>query len=161
MGISFDASEILEMAIEIERNGQKFYKKAAQIVKDSKTKQFMFDVADMEVQHEKTFRQMKETLSRKEIKVFDPDNEASLYLQAMADGNVFDLKADLSSKLTAGQSIDEIFKLAIQAEKDSIIYYIGLEDYVEDETDKKKVDEIIEEERGHILALYQHLNQYK
>ena len=159
MGISFDASEILEMAIEIERNGQKFYKKAAQIVKDSKTKQFMLDVADMEVQHEKTFRQMKESLSRKETKVFDPDNEATAYLQAMADGNVFDVKTDLSSKLSGRETVEQIFKIAIQAEKDSIIYYIGLEDYVEDETDKKKVDEIIIEERGHILALYQHLNQ--
>jgi rubrerythrin len=161
MSITFNVSEILEMAIEIERNGQKFYKKAAQIVADSNVKKFLLDIADMEVRHEKIFREMKEQLSESQVKVFDPDNEASLYLQAMADGNVFDLKTDLSSKLTAKEPVDRIFKMAVQAEKDSIVYYVGLEDYVDKKEDKEKVDKIIEEEKGHIIALYNQLRQYK
>lgn len=160
MGVTFDAADMLEMAIEIERNGQKFYKKAAQIVKDAKTKLFLLDIADMEAEHEKTFQKMKETLPLKEKRIVDPDNEASLYLQAMADGNVFDMRTDLSNKLAGRETIEEIFKMAIGAEKDSIIYYIGIEDYTEDEEDKKKVDKIIEEERGHILALYENLKKY-
>jgi rubrerythrin len=161
MSITFNVSEILEMAIEIERNGQKFYKKAAQIVAGSDVKKFLLDIADMEVRHEKIFREMKEQITEKEVKVFDPDNEASLYLQAMADGNVFDLKTDLSRKLTGKESVDQIFRMAVQAEKDSIVYYVGLEDYVDDKGAKEKVDKIIEEEKGHIIALYNQLRQYK
>ena len=159
MGVVFDASDILEIAIEIEKNGQKFYKKAAGIVKDSRTKQFLIELADMEKEHEDTFRQMMETLPAQETRVLDPDNEASLYLQAMADGNVFDVKKDLSNILAGRETAEQIFKIAIQAEKDSIIYYIGLEDFMADEEDKKRVDTIIEEERGHILELYKQLKE--
>jgi rubrerythrin len=161
MSLTFNVSEILEMAIEIERNGQKFYKKAAQIVADSNVKKFLLDIADMEVRHEKIFREMKEQLAEKQVAVFDPDNEASLYLQAMADGNVFDLKTDLSRKLTGKEPVDQIFRMAVQAEKDSIVYYVGLEDYVDGKESKEKVDKIIEEEKGHIIALYNQLRQYK
>jgi rubrerythrin len=161
MSITFNVSEILEMAIEIERNGQKFYKKAAQIVGSSNVKKFLLDIADMEVRHEKIFREMKEQLAEKQVAVFDPDNEASLYLQAMADGNVFDLKTDLSRKLTGKEPVDQIFKMAVQAEKDSIVYYVGLEDYVDGKENKEKVDKIIEEEKGHIIALYNQLRLYK
>ncbi len=159
MGVTFDASDILEIAVEIERNGQKFYKKAAGIVKDSKTKQFLTELADMEKEHEETFRKMMEDLPENETKVLDPDNEASRYLQAMADGNIFDVKKDLSMMLEGRESAEQIFKIAIQAEKDSIIYYIGLEDFMVDEEDKRKVDKIIEEERSHIMALYERLKE--
>jgi rubrerythrin len=161
MSITFNASEILEMAIEIERNGQKFYKKAAQTIGSPDIKRFLLDLADMELKHERIFREMKEQITEKEAAVFDPDNEALLYLQTMADGNVFDLKTDLSKKLTGKQTVEQIFKMAIQIEKDSIVYYIGLEEYVDQKEDKEKVDRIIDEERGHIIALYQHLGQYK
>jgi rubrerythrin len=161
MSITFNASEILEMAVEIERNGQNFYKRAAQIVGNPEVKEFLLDLANMEVKHEKIFREMKEELAKKEVSVPDPDNEASLYLQAMADENVFDLRTDLSKKLQGKETIEQIFKMAVHVEKDSIAYYVGMKDYVDENDDKEKVNRIIKEERGHIFALYQHLKQYK
>ncbi len=159
MGVTFDASDILEIAVEIERNGQKFYKKAASMIKDSDTNQFLTELADMEKEHEETFRKMIETLPVSQTNILDPDNDASRYLQAMADGNVFDVKKDLSKMLAGQESLEEIFKMAINAEKDSIIYYIGLEDFMVDEEDKKRVDKIIEEERKHVLDLYERLKE--
>ena len=47
MSITFNANEIFEMAEEIERNGAKFYRKAAQNTSDNQTKQMLLDMADM------------------------------------------------------------------------------------------------------------------
>ena len=162
MGISFNPSEILEMAVQIERNGQKFYKKAAKILKEPDVKQFLLDLAEMEAKHEKIFKDMKAQLteSEKQVNVFDPDNEAVLYLQAMADGHVFQPNEDISAKLTGNESLMQIFKMAIQAEKDSIVFYIGLKDYVPDAASQKKVQKIIEEEKNHIVVLNDHLKLY-
>ena len=63
MGNTFNAGEIFEMAMEIERNGAKFYRKAAH-GEAGKTSRFMLlRLADMEVQHERTFAAMRDMLT--------------------------------------------------------------------------------------------------
>jgi rubrerythrin len=162
MSLTFNAEEILQMAIQVEKNGQKFYRKAAGLIANPKTKQFLLDLAAMEAQHEKVFTIMKLEItdSEKETNIFDPDNEASLYLQAMADGHVFNAKQDISEKLTGKESVEQIFTMAIQVEKDSIIFYIGLKDYVARFAGQDKVQNVIEEEKKHIVFLNQHLKEY-
>jgi len=71
----------------------------------------------------------------------------------MADGHVFDLKKDPSSELTGTESVEDILKLAIEAEKDSIVFYLGLKDFVSVRAGKDKVEAIIKEEMGHIVVL--------
>lgn len=155
MSITFNAFEIFEMAEQIERNGVKFYRKAAKGVSDKDTRQMLLDLATMEAEHEETFAGMRKQLSdeERELRVFDPDNEIVLYLQAMADGHVFDLKKDPSSELTGTESVEDILKLAIEAEKDSIVFYLGLKDFVPVRAGKDKVEAIIKEEMGHIVVL--------
>ena len=155
MGITFNAFEIFEMAEQIERNGVKFYRKAAEIFTDRDISQTLLALADMEVEHEKTFADMRRQLSSKqpELITFDPENEMALYLQAMVSGHVFDLRQDPSEQLKGTESIEEILKLAINAEKDSIVFYLGLKDFVPVKAGKDKVEAIIKEEMGHIAVL--------
>ena len=56
----------------------------------------LLDLDTMEEQHEKTFDAIRKDLNGgvQLESTFDPDNQAALYLQAMADGVVFDLKKD-------------------------------------------------------------------
>ena len=160
MGITFNAFEIFEMAEQIERNGVKFYRKAAQGISDRQTRQMLEELADMEVEHEKIFAEMRKQLSSEAqmAGVFDPENEMVLYLQAMASGHVFDLRKDPSEQLKGTESIEDILKMAIDAEKDSIVFYLGLKDFVPVKAGKDKVEAIIEEEKGHIAALNQRLS---
>ena len=155
MAITFNADEIFEMAEQIERNGTKFYRRAAEIVSDKDNKKLLLNLAEMEIEHEKTFAQMREQLAGKEKEsiTFDPDNQAALYLQAMADGHVFDVKTDPASLLSDRESFHDILKMAIGAEKDSIAFYIGLKDSVPQPAGKDKVDKIIREEMNHIVLL--------
>ena len=159
MSITFNAFEIFEMAEQIERNGVKFYRKAAQSISDQDVRQTLLDLADMEAEHEETFASMRKQLSdrERELRVFDPENEVALYLQAMANGHVFDLKKDPGEQLTGTETVEDILKLAIDAEKDSIVFYLGLKDFVPAKAGKDRVEAIIKEEMGHIAVLNRRL----
>ena len=163
MNITFNAAEILEMAEEIEINGAKFYRKAAESIDDKKIHQFLLSLAEMEDKHKKTFEDLKNKLSDSEQKpvTFDPDHEAVLYLRAMADGHVFDIKADPSKKLTGNETQEDIFRLALKAERDSIAFYVGLKNFVPAEIGKDKVGDIIAEEMAHIVTINQKMNELK
>jgi rubrerythrin len=163
VSITFNAFEIFEMAEQIERNGVKFYRKAAEGTPDQDIRQTLLELADMEAEHEETFANMRKQISYKERELitFDPENETALYLQAMASGHVFDLKKDPSQQLTGKESTEDILKTAIEAEKDSIVFYLGLKDFVPAETGKDKVEEIIKEEQSHITVLSQKLAALK
>jgi rubrerythrin len=145
----FNAKEILEMAELIEKNGHEFYKKAAEDVKDADIKTFLLDLAEMELKHEVTFQEMKAGLTSKEKAdvVFDPDDEAALYLQALADTRVF------FEKNIDTSSAQEVLKEAITAEKESIVFYLGMRDMVPDDAGKAKINGIITEEMSHIQVI--------
>ncbi len=163
MSITFNAFEIFEMAEQIERNGAKFYRKAAKNISGRNMRQILLDLADMEDEHEKTFADMKKQLSdeARGLRVFDPENELALYLQAMANGHVFDLNKDISQQLKGTESAEEILKLAIDAEKNSIVFYLGLKGFVPVKAGKDKVEAIIKEEMGHIVILTRRLSTVK
>jgi len=163
MAITFNALEIFEIAEKIERNGVRFYRKAAEIFAGRDISQTLLELADMEVEHEETFADMRKQISNKqqELVTFDPENEIALYLQAIADGHVFDLKKDISRQLTGEESIEDVLNMAIQAEKDSIVFYDALEDFVPIEAVKEKIKDIIEEEQGHIVTLSRKLADLK
>jgi rubrerythrin len=153
--LTFNADEIFEIAETIERNGAAFYRKAAKGVSDPKSRQVLLDLSAMELQHEKTFAAMRAGLSEDEraATVFDPDDQAGLYLQALADGKVFDFRADPSQRLTGKEKMGDILRTAIGLEKDSIIFYLGMKSLVSRRAGQVKLDDIVREEMGHIAML--------
>ena len=149
MMYDFNADDIFEMAQQMERNGATFYKTAAAAIDDEQSKEFLLELAEMEVGHEKTFAEMRSTLSDSEIAstVFDPEGESVHYLRALADTRVFfEKEIDTSS-------IEAIFKDAIAAEKDSIVFYLGMREAVPEKLGRSRLDDIIKEEMGHIRML--------
>ena len=87
--------------------------------------------------------------------VFDPEGEAALYLRALADTRVF------FEKEIETVSMRGILKSAIEAEKDSIVFYLGMKEAVPDELGKSRLDGIIKEEMGHIRLLAKELVKHK
>ncbi len=153
MGNEFNANDIFEIAKQIEINGAKFYRDAADQVDGDGHKQFLTELAEMEDSHEQIFADMQKNLSEDETKAltFDPDDENALYLKALADTRVF------FEKEAPGADMKKILTSAIAAEKDSIVFYLGIEEMVAQNAGKSKVDDIIKEEMGHIKLLAEKL----
>lgn len=157
MAYDFNADEIFEMAEQIERNGVKFYKNAADKVEDPAHKDLLIRLSQMEVHHEKIFAQMRAELSdmEKESSTFDPGDETRQYLRALADTRVFfNKKMDLSS-------MKEILKSAVAAEKESIVFYLGMKKMVPPQFGADRLDDIIQEEMDHIVLLSKELAALK
>ena len=161
MGMPFNADEVFEMAEQIERNGAKFYRAAAE--KFPEVRQVLSDLAAMEDEHEKTFAAMRAELSGTEVvsPVFDPDGQAQMYLRVMADEHIVNVKTDPVEQLAGKETPEEFLKMAIGLEKDSIAFYVGLKESVSRKAGKDKVEAIIKEEMGHIVTLSQKLEALK
>jgi len=113
----------------------------------------LLDLAAREDEHEKTFASMRANLADAERKttVFDPEGQAALYLRAMADGYVFDIKADPIELFTGKEAM----------EKDSIAFYLGMKEFVPQRFGRDRLDGIIKEEMGHIAILSKDLRSLK
>jgi rubrerythrin len=159
MSITFNADEIFEMAVNIERDAARFYRQAEKVAADKKAKQVFLDLANMEDKHMKTFQEMRKELGagEKEETVFDPDNEAAMYLQTMAKGHGWEGKKNLTENLTGKEKIEDIIKIALEAERNSVVFYSGLKELVPPRAGKDKVEAIIKEELGHIAILNEQL----
>jgi rubrerythrin len=149
MANEFNANDILEIAKQIEVNGARYYREAANRVEEKNHKQFLMSLAEMEDTHEKTFADMQKDLEGSEIATmtYDPNNESALYLKALADTRVFFEKEQPET------SIKGILTAAITAEKDSITFYLGMKELISEKMGKPKINEIIKEEMRHIRML--------
>ena len=153
MMYDFTADDIFEMAEQMERNGADFYRRAAAKVSQVETQTLLLDLARMEDDHLETFAALRQSLTQaqRQSAAFDPADESALYLKALVDTRVFfKKKIDLDS-------LKEIFKAAIEAEKDSIVFYLGMREIVHDKLGKERIDAILKEEMGHIRLLSKEL----
>jgi len=151
MATKLTADEILEMAGRIESKGAKFYRKAARLHVAART--LLLEIAEQEDLHFKTFEEMRRALAPSEKDGRDPYGETELYLQAMVDGYAFDVNEDPESLLTGKESLDDVFKMAIGMEKDSIVFYLGLKQIVPPAMGRDRIDAIVKEEMKHITWL--------
>ena len=117
MAYYFNANEIFEfeMAIRIEENGARFYHKAAGFQSDSSNRQMLEKLALMEDHYQAVFREMRKGLSEayNTSTVFNPQNEASQYLSAMADAHGGEGSPTAADSLSGKESITEIVDIAI------------------------------------------------
>ena len=163
MAYDFNVNEVFEMAIQIEANGANFYRKAADLQQDPDNKAFLEKLARMEDKHKATFEAMRKDISEgeKQQTVFDPANELSMYLKAMADNHGGEGDPDVVESFTGEEPIEEIINTAIGLEKESILFYLGLKDLVPAKYGHEKLDNIIKEEKLHIAQLNGFLKKVK
>jgi len=158
MIITFTADEIFEMAEEIERSGAAFYREAAAISSDDDTKQLLSDMAAAEEEHLKNFQHMRKRLGAQEdMAMIDSDRRSSMYLQTMADARGWEGRLSPTQELSGNETASDIIEIALNSEKESVVFYFGLKGLVSTSAGKEKVEEIIIEELGHITALLKKL----
>ncbi|PKK89967.1 MAG: rubrerythrin [Candidatus Wallbacteria bacterium HGW-Wallbacteria-1] len=151
--MSFNAVEVFRLAEQIERNGVKFYRRAAELRTSEKEKNLFMDLADMEQEHESFFASVRANLESDQYSDYAPDFDPSSYLNAIADGYVFDAGVEIDEILTGSESVADILNMAIAREKDSIVFYVGLKELVPQNLGRDNIETIIQEEMNHISGL--------
>ena len=151
MGIFFSGSELVNIAIGIERSGAAFYDALVKSTRNEASRVIYEYLAVEEKKHIEIFRNMLGSLA-----YYTPPEtyteEYDRYLKALIDSAVF--RDDQAAREMAQKvsSETEAIRIAISAEKDSILFYSNLRELVR-RSDREAVDKIIEEERSHLRQL--------
>ncbi len=152
MSVEFSPYEILEIAEQIERNGIAFYTAAARAVGDPEAVEMLQSLASWEVGHVDLFIDMRNNLSAdaKLPTVFDPYDEMGSYLKSAADNVVFIAQTSATQVIGPNPTLKGILEIALEREKDAVVFYSGIRDMVPTESGKSKVDGVIREEVTHV-----------
>lgn len=142
----FDAEDVIQFAIRMEENGEKFYRDAERAAKDAGAKQLFKKLAEEEVGHKATFEKMLSKITPSD-EVEDYQGEYMANLRDYVDGRSVFEKGAMS-----GGDASAVLDAAIQRELNAVAYYTELKNFVA-EDDFKVVDEIVDEERRHFAEL--------
>ena len=151
MAILFSGSELVNIAIKVERNGLAFYQSLVKKEKSVMARGAYKHLAEMEEKHIKTFQSMLDTVGGYKTPEMYTE-EYDLYLKALVDSAVFTddkVAREMAEKATGSA---EAIQIGLGAEKDSILFYSEMRNLVP-QRDREVVERIIEEEKTHLRQL--------
>jgi len=162
MSILFDETEILRIAERIERNGCEFYREVMGMEAEMgpELHKLITKLLKMEEGHIGVFASMIKRIKDPKLEniIFDPYGESADYLQAVADGHVFNSNNDdcLNAK-EKFSTIESALEAALSLEKDAITFYLGMIEALHGKRDREIINNIIKEEMLHVAMLSREL----
>ncbi len=148
----FQATDAVEMALEIEKRGEAFYRAVAKKTTSPEVKALFEDLAEQEVLHYATFEKLSKSQWAQPLMPQEQWDQYLIYLQATIQ-NAFFAGEDKSLAL-AEQASDEkeALRMAMGFEKETLLFFHDLCEMVS-EADEKTVKRIVDEERAHLRRL--------
>jgi rubrerythrin len=147
----FTIREIVDMAIQLEKNAETFYRAAIAKMSTPSLEPVLICLADEEREHAQWFEKLKRVAEEAEA----GGQRGEISSEALR-GLVGDQKFSLAeADLSEIEGVQGLIELAIEHEKDTIIFYQMLQSFIEDPGTARELDEIIAEEEQHIKLLTQ------
>ena len=147
----FAGSEIVELGIQVEKNGRDFYNALVKQSKIQKARDTFKYLAGEEEKHIAVFRKILDSVHKYEPPETYP-GEYFAYMNALASDYIFTQKDKGGEIAKRTRSDKEAIVLGIGFEKDSILFYEGMKKVVP-EYDHKIVNNLIEQEQSHLRQL--------
>ena len=149
----FSIAEIIDLAIQMEYNGEKVYRDALGQITNPSLAWLLQWLADEEKAHADWFRQLKETIGPVPM---DPELEEmgrKLFMEVLGDQTFSLADADFGNLY----QINELIELAVGFEQDTILFYEMLGQVIEDEETTAHLETIVSEEKRHVDLLNEFL----
>ncbi|MBF0548307.1 MAG: ferritin family protein [Candidatus Riflebacteria bacterium] len=155
--MQFDPEKIFKLALKIEKYAENFYRTAAQLCQEKIAGKLFLQLAEIEKKHYQIF-----TDFQKNCKEIRSDalctNEQLEYFENLAKSQVFPDTGEISSLIRNGP-FEKILSYALEREKDSIILYLTISQFISPQYGKKEIEQIIQEELNHVFMLTGAINQ--
>ena len=148
----FSASEIIKVAIQIEKNGFVFYRSLTDSIEEENVKKLFDHLADEEDKHVRSFEFLYEAFKDYEPDIQDRDEHYD-YISALAGMNVFTQKGATDNIIGKIKDRKGALDMAIRFEKDSIVFFLEIKALVR-ESQRDAVDELIRQEQEHLKKLF-------
>jgi len=137
------------MAIQLEKNAETFYRAAVANMSTPSLEPVLICLANEERDHSLWFEKLKRVAQEGEAGI-QRGEVSSEALRSLVGDQKFSLAEVDLSKI---KSVKELIELAMEHEKDTIIFYQMLQSFINDPETMKELDEIIAEEEQHIKLL--------
>ena len=147
----FRAAEVMDMAVQIERQGVDFYKACLQSAADKRVKEVFKFLIDEEKRHIEIFSTMKEDMQQEPLPEEYP-GEIRSYMEGFVKNEVFYPPKDAVQKASQMENPNRTVDFAVEFEKRSILFYSGLKQLVR-RSEGARIDDVIAQEHGHIRRL--------
>ncbi|WP_035269606.1 ferritin-like domain-containing protein [Desulfitibacter alkalitolerans] len=152
----FKAEEVVDFAVQIEKNGQKFYEALADKLDNRELSLIFADLANQESKHIVDFQRLLGDLKAAPLNESYP-GEYEEYVKGLAENHVFIKGIDEAIKHIKSP-VDGI-NMALSFEKDSIMFFQELKELVSP-GNAGVINNLIAEEKKHILRLIELKKMY-
>lgn len=153
MSVIFSGKEVLEIAIQIEKNGFIFYSQAAKKITDKTARELIEWLAQEEKSHIGRFEDILSSFSPEKLDMTPVElEEYYLYLKALADARVFTTELKAEEAALGIKNGKDAINLGIGFEKDSLLFLHGIKMLVKG-SDALAVEELQREEMLHLKKL--------
>jgi rubrerythrin len=144
----YSIREVVEQAVQTEKLGFEFYTEMAKRFREEEGFKRLFETLALKEQgHERKFAGLKERVKDEEPESWD---EVSKYLRAIVESEFFLGKGKSLPSLDRVKTMNDAVRFAIGFEKETLLYFYAIKDAIKD---RPLIDEIIEEEKSHIVWL--------
>jgi rubrerythrin len=147
---AFSAAEMVDIAIQLEQNGQVFYLEAAKRAAEEDARRLLELLAREEKRHEGIFRQMlPEEKEHRPLEEYP--GEKSEYVQALLEERLLPSQeiVDKTLSLLADQ---DLLDFALGFEKDTILFYYEMR-HLLGEAQRPIMEDIMAQEKTHVERL--------
>ena len=151
----FSLKDIIDIAVQIEKNGERVYRNAAQKIKNPSLRFLLQGLADEEAGHAKWFETLIDTVAGTGDFQEQEKMGRALLKNAVGDQSFTLEDADFSSM----ETIEDLLELAIEFEKDTVLFYGMLQPLIEDQKTLEQLHAIIQEEENHARRLKEMLSE--
>lgn len=141
----FTITDICNIAIQIERNGEALYRQASEMAVNREASAVLIQLADDEQKHARWFADLNLS-QEKSANTSQLEIAGRELLQGMMENQAFSLDAD---SLSREEQVSEILEQSIEFENDTVLFYEMLSNFIEDARVIDQLTRIIEEEKSH------------
>jgi len=152
MSDRFSIQEIVEIAIEIEKNGVTFYRILAESANMVRLRDLFAYLAEEEKRHITRFEEILESVGGYQISEAYYATQYMGYMKALADERVFRSDVSVAEVADRARTPREAIDIAIGFEKESILFLHEMGELVSG-TDGKTIQKLLDEERDHLRQL--------
>jgi len=142
----FSVHEIIDIAVQLEKNGEKIYRNAQKLTNDISLKDLLGWIAAEEITHAEWLTELRSDLEQDEDHHLVTEMSQALVTDFVGE-RAFSLDEVNFSQIEDTKGLIKIF---IGFEEDTIIFLETLKSFITDEETIEKLDQIISEEKVHI-----------
>jgi rubrerythrin len=148
----FTAAQALEMAMEIEKNGEVFYLAAAEKVDDPEVKTLFKDLAIQEQGHYQVFQKMLGAVEPAPDLPATEFDQYDSYIQVALENALFAGPDKAIALAEQAGDRETALRAALGFEKDTMLFFYDVREMVA-ESDQEAISNVIREEKKHVRRL--------